>query len=113
MNYQELDFDPASIDYLLLSHSHIDHSGRIPLLVKKGFRGKVFCSKATYDLCEIMLLDSAHIQEMEAEWINRKARRAGKPQVEPLYTKEDANNSLQYFNPILSQQVIHIDENIT
>jgi len=113
MNYQELDFDPASIDYLLLSHSHIDHSGRIPLLVKKGFRGKIYCSKATYDLCEIMLLDSAHIQEMEAEWINRKARRAGKSLVEPLYTKEDADNSLQYFSPILYGQVIRIDDNIT
>jgi len=97
LNYQEMDFDPASIDYLLLSHSHIDHSGRIPLLVKKGFKGTVYCSKATYELCEIMLLDSAHIQEMEVEWQNRKARRAGKPLVAPLYTQEDANKSLEYF----------------
>src|SRR5690554_1883707 len=78
LNYQEFDFDPALIDYLLLSHSHIDHSGRIPLLVKKGFSGTIYCSKAAYDLCEIMLLDSAHIQEMEAEWASRKAKRAGR-----------------------------------
>jgi metallo-beta-lactamase family protein len=113
LNYQEMDFDPASIDYLLLSHSHIDHSGRIPLLVKKGFKGTVYCSKATYELCEIMLLDSAHIQEMEVEWQNRKARRAGKPLVEPLYTQEDANKSLEYFKPVLYDQIIRIDDNIT
>lgn len=113
LNYQEMDFDPASIDYLLLSHSHIDHSGRIPLLVKKGFKGTVYCSKATYELCEIMLLDSAHIQEMEAEWQNRKAKRAGKPLVEPLYTQEDANKSLEYFKTVLYDQIIRIDDNIT
>ncbi len=113
LNYQEFDFDPASINYLLLSHSHIDHSGRIPLLVKKGFRGTIYCSKATYDLCEIMLLDSAHIQEMEAEWASRKAKRAGRPPVEPLYTKEDANKSLKYFNPVLYGQIIPIDDHIT
>ena len=113
MNSQELDFDPTTIDYLLLSHSHIDHSGRIPLLVKKGFKGTVYCSKATYELCEIMLLDSAHIQEMEVEWQNRKARRAGKPLVEPLYTQEDANKSLEYFKPVLYDQIIRIDDNIT
>ena len=113
LNRQELDFDPTKIDYLLLSHSHIDHSGRIPLLVKKGFRGTIYCSKATYDLCEIMLLDSAHIQETETEWINRKAKRAGKPPVEPLYTREDANNSLGFFEPVLYEQVIHVDENLT
>lgn len=113
LNRQELDFDPSKIDYLLLSHSHIDHSGRIPMLVKKGFRGTIYCSKATYDLCEIMLLDSAHIQETETEWINRKAKRAGKPPVEPLYTREDANNSLGFFEPVLYEQVIHVDENLT
>lgn len=113
MNSQELDFDPTTIDYLLLSHSHIDHSGRIPLLVKQGFQGTVYCSKATFDLCEIMLLDSAHIQEMEAEWENRKAKRAGKPTVEPLYTEDDANESLDYFYPILYGQIIRVDDNLT
>ena len=113
LNLQELDFDPTTIDYLLLSHSHIDHSGRIPLLVKQGFEGTIYCSKATFDLCEIMLLDSAHIQEMEAEWENRKAKRAGKPAVEPMYTKDDANESLDYFYPILYGQIIRVDDHLT
>lgn len=113
LNYQGFDFDPAEIDYLLLSHSHIDHSGRIPLLVRQGFRGTIYCSKPSYDLCEIMLLDSAHIQEMEAEWSNRKAKRAGQKQVEPLYTKEDASKSFNYFKTVLYEQVIKIDDSLT
>ena len=113
MNYEDPEFDPADIDYLLLSHSHIDHSGRIPLLVKKGFRGKIFCSRPTYDLCGIMLQDSAHIQETEAEWENRKAKRSGKPLVEPLYTQEDAKECLKYFEPVLYGQVIPVDDGLT
>lgn len=113
MNYQEPEYNPAEIDYLFLSHSHIDHSGRIPLLVKRGFRGTIYCSKATYDLCEIMLLDSAHIQEMETEWANRKAMRSGRPLVEPLYTQSDAYESFQYFKPVLYEQVIHVDESLS
>lgn len=112
-NYEEFEVNPAEIDYLLLSHSHIDHSGRIPLLVKKGFRGKIYCSKPAYDLCQIMLLDSAHIQESEAEWKNVKARRSGRTLVEPMYTQEDAELSLKYFYPVLYDQIINIDENIT
>ncbi|MFA6782639.1 MAG: MBL fold metallo-hydrolase, partial [Sedimentibacter sp.] len=85
----------------------------IPLLVKKGFKGVIYCSKPTYDLCEIMLLDSAHIQETEAQWKNNKAKRSGKKFVEPLYTQEDAIESLQYFKPVLYDQIINIDENTT
>ena len=110
---EEFAVAPADIDCLLLSHSHIDHSGRIPLLVKKGFKGVIYCSKPTYDLCEIMLLDSAHIQETEAQWKNNKAKRSGKKFVEPLYTQEDAIESLQYFKPVLYDQIINIDENTT
>lgn len=113
LNYEEFEFNPSEIDYLLLSHSHIDHSGRIPLLVKKGFRGKIYCSKPAYDLCRIMLMDSAHIQESEAEWKNVKARRSGRALVEPMYTQEDAELSLKYFYPVLYDQIINIDENIT
>lgn len=113
LNYEEFEFNPSEIDYLLLSHSHIDHSGRIPLLVKKGFRGKIYCSKPAYDLCRIMLMDSAHIQESEAEWKNVKARRSGRELVEPMYTQEDAELSLRYFYPVLYDQIINIDENIT
>lgn len=113
LNTEEFVLNPSEIDCLILSHSHIDHSGRIPLLVKKGFRGNIYCSKPTYDLCEIMLIDSAHIQETEAEWENNKAKRSGKKLVDPLYTQEDALESLKYFKPVLYDQIINIDENIT
>lgn len=113
LNYEEFEVNPAEIDYLFLSHSHIDHSGRIPLLVKKGFRGKIYCSKPAYDLCSIMLMDSAHIQESEAEWKNVKARRSGRQLIEPMYTQEDAEMCLRYFYPVLYDQIINIDENIT
>lgn len=113
LNAEEFALNPAEIDCLLLSHSHIDHSGRIPLLVKKGFKGEIYCSKPTYDLCQIMLLDSAHIQETEAEWKNKRARRSGRKLVEPLYTQEDALESLNFFKPALYGQIINIDEKIT
>ncbi|MDW5298941.1 MAG: MBL fold metallo-hydrolase [Sedimentibacter sp.] len=113
LNFEEFEVNPAEIDYLLLSHSHIDHSGRIPMLVKKGFKGKIYCSKPTYDLCQIMLMDSAHIQESEAEWKNVKAKRSGRKLIEPMYTQKDASESFQYFMPVLYNQIISIDENIT
>ncbi len=112
LNMEEFEINPADIDYLLLSHSHIDHSGRIPLLVKKGFKGTIYCSKPTYDLCEIMLLDSAHIQETEAEWKNRKAMRQGRKLIEPMYTQNDAAESLQYFKPVQYGQIINIGEGL-
>lgn len=113
LNLEEFEINPAEIDYLFLSHSHIDHSGRIPLLVKKGFKGVIFCSKPTYDLCEIMLLDSAHIQENEAEWKNKKAQRLGRKLVEPMYTQDDAMDSLQYFKTVQYDQIINVDEGLT
>ena len=112
MNWEKLPYDPSDIDYILLSHSHIDHCGRIPLMVKRGFRGQIICTKATHDLCEIMLLDSAHIHEMEAEWENRKAKRANKRKTTPLYTQEDARNSMKFFKTVLYNQVIKLDEDL-
>lgn len=87
----------AEIDYVFLTHAHIDHAGMLPYIYARGFRGKVIATTATCDLCNIMLKDSAHIQEMEAEWKNRKARRAGKPEVPPLYEMNDALGVLQHF----------------
>ncbi|MBQ7795217.1 MAG: MBL fold metallo-hydrolase [Lachnospiraceae bacterium] len=95
----ELPIPPSDVDYILVTHAHIDHSGHLPLLYSKGFKGQVFATQATCDLCNIMLKDSAHIQEMEAEWKNRKARRAGKPEVQPLYTMADAEGVLKHFMP--------------
>lgn len=88
---------PSSIDCVLLTHAHIDHSGMLPLLYAEGFRGIVYCTSATKKLCEIMLKDSAHIQETEAEWLNRKGERSGAPKIKPLYTMEDAENVLKLF----------------
>ncbi|HID49897.1 MAG TPA: MBL fold metallo-hydrolase [Chromatiales bacterium] len=90
-------FDPRSIDALILSHAHIDHSGRIPLLVQQGFRGPVYCQEATVELCEVMLKDAAYLNEKDAEWENRKRERKGLRLVEPLYTMQDAQASLGQF----------------
>jgi metallo-beta-lactamase family protein len=94
---QEIPVKATEIDMVLLTHAHIDHSGKLPLLAKQGFDGQIFSTEGTKLLCDIMLLDSAHIQEFEVEWKNRKAERAGRPLVEPLYTTEDAQNALRCF----------------
>ncbi|MBN2232594.1 MAG: MBL fold metallo-hydrolase [Deltaproteobacteria bacterium] len=100
-NYQEFSFDPATVSHLLLTHAHIDHSGLIPRLVHRGFAGGIICTPPTADLCAIMLADSAHIQEMEAEWRNRKKKRAGRHRfIEPLYTMEQAHEANRYFRPL-------------
>ncbi len=96
---QEIPFAPGEIDYVLVTHAHIDHTGRLPLLYKLGFSGEIHATGATADLCSIMLRDSAHIQEFEAEWKNRKGKRAGRDAVEPLYTMEDAEGVISLFHP--------------
>lgn len=90
-------FDPAELDYMILSHAHIDHSGRIPMLYRHGFRGRILCTPPTKDLCNIMLRDSAYIQEQDAERDNRKLQRKRQPLVEPIYTIEDAEQALALF----------------
>ena len=112
LNYREFPFEPSEIDCLVLSHAHIDHCGRIPLLVKRGFRGNIFCTKATADLLPIMLRDSGYIHEKEAEWANKKAERKGQPLVQPLYTVADAEESLRYVHPVLYDQLIEVSEGI-
>lgn len=109
-NLEPFPFDPAEIDYVILSHAHIDHCGRIPLLVKRGFKGYIICTDATADLLDVMLKDSGYIQEKEAEWKNRKAERSGKAMVEPLYTFNDAADSLKFLKPVLYDQLIEINE---
>ncbi len=92
---EELAVKPADIDCVLLTHAHIDHAGMLPWLVKNGFNGTIWCTDPTADLCNIMLKDSAHIQEMEAEWKNRKAKRSGAKNIEPVYDMNDAMNTLK------------------
>lgn len=110
LNYEEFPFNPAEIDYLILSHAHIDHCGRIPLLVKRGFRGDIYCTDATADLLDVMLKDSGYIHEKEAEWKNRKNERAGRAFVEPLYTFNDAVESLKFVKPVLYDQLIELND---
>lgn len=110
LNYEDFPFNPAEIDYVILSHAHIDHCGRIPLLVNRGFKGQIYCTDATADLLDVMLKDSGYIHEKEAEWKNRKNERAGRPAVEPLYTYNDAVDSLKYVRPVLYDQLIELNE---
>lgn len=109
MNHEPFPFDPSEIDYVVLSHAHIDHCGRIPLLVKRGFRGDIYCTDATADLLEVMLRDSGYIHEKETEWKNRKNERAGRPPIAPLYTVSDAEESLKYIKPVLYDQLIELN----
>lgn len=97
---KNLPFDPKSIDALLLSHAHIDHSGCIPRMVKLGYTGPIYTTFATKDFCNYMLLDSAYIQEHEAEYLNEKKRKKGEPMIEPAYTEEDVIEALQLFHGI-------------
>ena len=105
-------YDVKTIDFMLLTHAHIDHSGRIPKLYNEGYRNKIYATKATCDLCSIMLPDSGHIQEQENEWKNKKRKRKGQNQLPPLYTAEDAIKSLEIFEPVKYDEIIEIDENI-
>ena len=105
-------YNPDEIDFMLLTHAHIDHSGRIPKLYNEGFRGPIYAHRATVDLCSIMLPDSGHIQETEIEWKNRKRIRAGLEPLPPLYTAEDAARCMEIFNGIEYDKIIEVAENI-
>ena len=108
-----LAFAPGSIDILLVTHAHIDHTGRIPLLVKNGFHGRILTTRVTADLMKIMLLDSAHIQESDAEYENRKGERAGREPVEPLYTEQDALDVFKYVTTCEYEEKINLCEGVS
>ena len=110
---QDIPVNAAAIDYVFVTHAHIDHSGLLPLLYARGFRGQIFATNATTQLCNIMLKDSAHIQEFEAEWRNRKARRAGQPEVVPMYSVNDAQGVLNYFVPCDYDKKVHVCDELT
>ena len=112
LNKEDFAYDPKEIDFMILTHAHIDHSGRIPLLVQKGFSNSIYATMPTVDLCEIMLLDSAKIQEADIEWENRKRQRAGRELLKPLYSTQDAEHSLNYFRPCYYDEIISVSRNI-
>ena len=111
-NRQEWGYDPRELKNLILTHAHIDHSGRIPKIVKDGFRGRIITSPPTAELCGLMLLDSAHVQEMESEWRTRKRRRQARRDAQPLYTTTDAEESLKFLAPTELDQIFDLEPNI-
>ena len=111
-NAEPFIYNPKEIDFMLLTHAHIDHSGRIPKLIKEGFKGAIYATKPTCELSRIMLADSGHIQEAETECKNRKRKREGKTLLEPLYTSKEGEESLKHFIPVSYMDIIEIDENI-
>jgi Predicted exonuclease of the beta-lactamase fold involved in RNA processing len=109
---RNLMFDPAKIDYLILSHAHIDHSGLIPYMYNQGFRGSVVCTNATRDLCSIMLSDSAHIQELDVKWFNKKRAKQGLPPVDPIYDQNDAEKCMELFIGVAYDRRFQINDKI-
>ena len=105
---QKFGFKPSEVDYLILSHAHIDHSGLIPRLVRQGFEGPIYCTAATADLCKIMLLDSAHIQESDLKRINKRRERQGRPLLEELYDSEDAQKAISLFNTVPYRETFYL-----
>ena len=111
-NAEDFEFNPQEIDFMILTHAHIDHSGRIPKLYNEGYRNPIYAHKATCDLCTLMLPDSGHIQEMENEWKNKKRKRKGEKELPPLYTAEDALKSMEVFKPVQYDEIVEVTPEI-
>lgn len=111
-NAEDFEFNPQDIDFMLLTHAHIDHSGRIPKLYKEGYRNPIYAHKATCDLCTLMLPDSGHIQEMEIEWKNKKRKRRGELELPPLYTAEEALRTMEVFEPVQYDEMVEVTPDI-
>lgn len=109
----KLDLNPSEIDAVILSHAHIDHSGNLPLLVKQGFHGKIYCTPATLDVCRILLLDSAHIHESDVMYINKRRKKMGYAPIKPLYSVRDAETCLKQFKPVSFDTDFHINDEIS
>lgn len=112
LNDDPISFNPSDIDFMILTHAHIDHSGRIPLLVKEGYNKKILMTKGTKALADILLKDSGKIHEAENEWENRKRERAGLERIEPLFTEDDAIDAIQYFYPVDYDDIIEVSKNV-
>lgn len=110
---QELPIPPGDLDFVLLTHAHVDHSGHLPLLYKRGYDGLIYATPETCNLCRIMLIDCASIHESDAEYENRKNKRAGKPLVEPLFTVKDAETAISHLRPVSYGQTVQVGENIS
>ncbi|HQJ30558.1 MAG TPA: MBL fold metallo-hydrolase [Syntrophales bacterium] len=106
-------YDPAGLEFILVTHAHIDHAGLLPRIVKDGFRGPIYATPPTLDLLKILLLDSAHIQEMEAQWKTRKCLRHGDSKVEPLYTRRDAEETTRQFREVFYDRVVTLGDGLT
>ena len=113
LNYEEFPFNIQEVEFVILTHAHIDHSGRIPKLYKAGYKNPVYCTSATRELCKIMLPDSGHIQENEIEWVNRKRMRAGKKPNDPIYTEQDAIDCLEIFKGLEYNVPVKINDDIS
>lgn len=109
---RHLPFDPRTIDAVILSHAHIDHSGNLPQLVKEGFKGMIICTRATQSLCNHMLKDSAHIQEKDVQYVNKKRSRKGQSKFEPLYEMADAEQCLKQFHGVPYDEWVQVTEDI-
>jgi metallo-beta-lactamase family protein len=113
LNYEDFPFNIQEVEFVILTHAHIDHSGRIPKLYKAGYKNPIYCTSATRELCKIMLPDSGHIQEKEIEWVNRKRMRAGKAPNEPIYTEQDGYDCIEVFKGVEYNTRIKINDDIS